>query len=219
MAQNTSSAVMQQRREPSDALDDFPTPPWATRALCEWLQERHDLAMLTVREPTCNRGHMVHPLAEYFAEVLASDVHDYGHGFDVRDYLFPPEPDPVPWTITNPPFRVGHQFAEQALRTSTHGVALFVRTAFLESETRFERIFRDNPPTAILQFCERVVIHRGRLVPNGSTATAYCWLVWGVRPREVRTELHWIAPGTRARLERAADYPSPPVEVATGSLL
>lgn len=33
MAQNTSSAVMAQRSEPHDSLDDFPTPPWATRAL------------------------------------------------------------------------------------------------------------------------------------------------------------------------------------------
>lgn len=38
MSQNCSSAVMQQRSEPRDSLDDFPTPPWATRALCEWLR-------------------------------------------------------------------------------------------------------------------------------------------------------------------------------------
>lgn len=33
--QNTSSAVMQQRRVPRAGLDFFPTPPWATRALFE----------------------------------------------------------------------------------------------------------------------------------------------------------------------------------------
>ena len=38
MSQNRSSAVMQQRSEPHDSLDDFPTPPWATRALCQHLQ-------------------------------------------------------------------------------------------------------------------------------------------------------------------------------------
>ncbi|MGH8525505.1 MAG: SAM-dependent methyltransferase, partial [Gammaproteobacteria bacterium] len=31
--QNTSHAVMAQRLEPKDSFDDFPTPPWATRAL------------------------------------------------------------------------------------------------------------------------------------------------------------------------------------------
>ena len=36
MAQNTSHAVMSQRSEPLGSLDFFPTPPWATRALC-WI--------------------------------------------------------------------------------------------------------------------------------------------------------------------------------------
>lgn len=35
MTQNTSHAVMAQRVEAHDSLDDFPTPPWATRALLE----------------------------------------------------------------------------------------------------------------------------------------------------------------------------------------
>ena len=35
MAQNTSHAVMAQRTESPDSLDDFPTPPWATRAFVE----------------------------------------------------------------------------------------------------------------------------------------------------------------------------------------
>lgn len=33
MAQNRSHAVMAQRIEAPDSRDDFPTPPWATRAL------------------------------------------------------------------------------------------------------------------------------------------------------------------------------------------
>ena len=33
--QNTSHAVMAQRAELKNSLDDFPTPPWATRALLE----------------------------------------------------------------------------------------------------------------------------------------------------------------------------------------
>ena len=75
MAQNTSSAVMQQRSEPHDSLDDFPTPPWATRALCEFLSHDYgDLSQMTVREPAANRGHMVEPLQEYFGTVVASDA-------------------------------------------------------------------------------------------------------------------------------------------------
>ena len=66
MAQNRSSAVMQQRSEPHESLDDFPTPPWATRALCEQLKLLgFDLPRQSVWEPACNRGYMARVLGEY----------------------------------------------------------------------------------------------------------------------------------------------------------
>ena len=208
MSQNRSSAVMQQRSEPHDSLDDFPTPPWATRALCEWLghnwcPEPEDWPSFTVREPAANRGHMVRPLREYFGEVLASDVHDYGAGFPVSDYLFGPLPAAVDWTITNPPFRLAEQFIARAAASSRHGFAMLVRTAFLEGQGRYERLFKVNPPSAVLQFTERVVMHKGRLAPEGSTATAYAWLVWMMD--EEGTRFDWIAP-CRKQLERDSDY-------------
>lgn len=120
--QNTSSAVMQQRKEARDALDDFPTPPWATRAMCEWLKKNYThLDQMVCREPCANRGYMVEPLNEYFSDVLASDVHDYGAGFPVEDYLFGPEPTLVDFTMMNPPFRLAQQFIERALATSKVG--------------------------------------------------------------------------------------------------
>ncbi len=206
MSQNRSSAVMQQRSEPHDSLDDFPTPPWATRALCRHLQdgpEAIDLGLMSCREPAANRGHMVAPLREYFARVEASDVHDYGFGFDQRDYLFGPDPDPVDFTITNPPFRLAEDFIERMRRTSEVGCAVIVRSAFLEGVGRHQRLFSINPPTIVLQFSERVVMHKGRLSQGGSTATAYAWLVW--LTGHYGTELRWIAP-CRSRLERSSDY-------------
>lgn len=208
MAQNTSHAVMSQRVEPHDSLDYFPTPAFATRALCEWLVG--DIPILraqSVWEPACGEGHMSRALAEYFREVASSDVHDYGFG-RVDDFLWPDTRADTDWIITNPPFRLGEQFAAKAHSIARKGVALLVRTAFLESASRYEALFRDTPPTDILQFVERVPMFKGRLDRNGSTATAYCWLVWrnGV-PRETR--FHWIAP-CRKRLERDSDYPAPP---------
>ena len=208
--QNRSSAVMQQRSEPHKSLDDFPTPPWATRALCEWLvAEGHNLRTMDCREPAANRGHMVAPLREYFGYVMASDVHDYGAGFWQRDYLFGPAShlSRTDWTITNPPFRLAEQFIDRAIERSRVGVAMIVRTAFLESVGRYERLFQRNPPSHVLQFAERVVMHKGRLAPEGSTATAYCWLVWldGHAPDDGGTYFEWLPP-CRKRLERASDY-------------
>lgn len=208
MTQNRSTAVMQRRVEAHDSLDDFPTPPWATRALCEFLAARWSLTDMVCREPAANRGHMVAPLSEYFGSVEASDVHDYGVGFPQLDYLFGAAPSEVDWTITNPPFRLAEQFIERACATSRVGVAMIVRAAFLEGQGRFDRLFSKNAPAYALQFTERVVMHKGRLAPEGSTATAYAWLIWATHlPALPITSLHWIAP-CRKRLERVSDYPA-----------
>jgi hypothetical protein len=205
MSQNTSHAVMAQRVEPHDSLDYFPTPPWATRALCEWLQDEagEQIGGMWALDPACGEGHMVRPLAEYFDTVGAADIHPYGHG-DVRDFLFG-EPTAADWTITNPPFRLAEQFIEQAIKGSHRGVAMLVRTSFLESVGRYERLFSRTPPTHVLQFVERVPMHKGRLVKDGVTATAYCWLVWIKGDFGAPTQLRWLAP-CRKRLERASDY-------------
>ena len=203
MSQNTSHAVMAQRHEPHDSLEFFPTPPWATRALCEWLKDRAPIGAQAVWDPACGNGAMVRPLQEYFADVHRSDVHDYGIGAMIRDFLWPSS-EQVDWIITNPPFRLGCEFALTALERAEVGVALLVRTAFLESVGRYEKLFSKHPPS-VLQFVERVPMFRGRLDAKGSTATAYCWLVWhGPRPGG----MHWIPPCRKA-LERPGDYEAP----------
>jgi len=224
MAQNTSNAVMQRRIEAHDSLDDFPTPPWATRALCGFIAGLdgvdEPLGAMTVREPAANRGHMVRPLREYFGYVEASDVHDYGAGFEIRDYLFGDNPPMVDWTITNPPFRLAQDFIERAIETSLRGVAMIVRSAFLEGSTRHEELFSAHPPAYVLQLVDRCGMFKGRVVKIGAsdpfnlddngtprkaaTATSYTWIVWV--PGCTDTRLRWL-PG-RADLERPGDYPA-----------
>lgn len=200
---------MQQRKEAHDSLDDFPTPPWATRALCEWmLREGESIGSMIACEPAANRGHMVRPLRDYFGGVIAADVHDYGAGFPVRDYLFGPESmvEPAHWTVTNPPFRLAEEFIRRALSRSSEGVAVILRTAFLESVGRYQRLFSLQPPSDVLQFVERVPMVKGRLDQEAASATAYAWLVWR-SGKSGPTTFHWLAP-CRKQLERADDYPS-----------
>lgn len=204
MSQNISTAVMQRRTEPPHSLDDYPTPPWATRALMPFLGASGALAGLSVREPSANRGHMVEPLREFFGSVDASDIFDYGAGFPVRDYLFCDRPSTVDWTITNPPFRLAEEFIWRGIETSRKGVAVIARTAFLEGQGRYGSLFSVHKPRSVLQFTERVVMHKGKLSAKGSTATAYCWIIFGPLPSPF-TEFDWIAP-CRKGLERKEDY-------------
>lgn len=232
MTQNRSTAVMQRRVESRQSLDDFPTPPWATRALIEEviaprLGVQHDPLLtfrsLNVWEPACGRGHMAATLAEYFFAVHASDVADYSEEevrtaewrgqSRVSDFLgldaVPRriEKQGVDWIITNPPFRLAPEFIRRSIAIRPRkGVAMLTRLAFLEGIDRYRSLFRTNPPSIIAQFTERVPMVKGRLSAKGSTATAYCWLVWLRGAPERGPSFEWIPP-CRKRLERKTDYP------------
>ena len=205
-AQNISTAVMQRRVEAHDSLDDFPTPPWATRAICFQLAQLGEIdSAQSCREPCANRGFMVRPLLEYFQTVEASDVHDYGVGYPVADYLFGLDQSPVDWTFMNPPFRLAQEFIERGLRTSRVGVACIVRSAFAEGAERFRDLYSKRPPSYIFQHVERVPMFRGRYEPNKSSATAYCWMVWlSQDSTKADTRFRWIPP-CRRQFERPYD--------------
>lgn len=215
---------MHSRKEPRGSGDFFPTPPWATRALCRWLElgrTVRPLNCMTVWEPACGAGHMARPLAEHFARVIASDVEPRGFGLR-HDFLghgiTPEELHGHDWIITNPPFEA-ELFNGFFERTWQYGkpFAFLMRTAAIEGVRRYERIFSDRAPHAILQFCERVPMVKNRCVrrrPDGkpqSTMTGYAWWVWhevrGSGPSVNRrvSSVHWIPP-SRAALERPGDY-------------
>lgn len=207
---NGARAVQGSRLQDPASLDFSPTPPFATRALCQHVMPAAGLAgkrFKSVWEPACGEGHMAEVLCEYADNVFASDVHDYGYGEALIDFLSddPQGVDPVAdWIITNPPFKEkAEQFALRALDRAQVGVAIFARLQWLETIGRYERLFRDQPPTLIAFFCERVNLCMGRWEPDGGTATAYVWLVWikGAKPRAP----FWIPPGCRESLTRPDD--------------
>jgi hypothetical protein len=143
------------------------------------------------------------PLAEYFARVTSSDIADYGYGA-VRDFLDSGPEETCDWVITNPPFRLAEDFVLKALPMARSGVALLVRTVFIESVGRLQRVFSRFPPSEVAQFAERVPMVRGRLDGKASTATGYAWVVWR-KPLPGTTQLVWI-PACRRRLEAPGDY-------------
>lgn len=206
MLQNTSHAVMSQRHDRNEVVDDFPTPPWATRAFVETaLSPHYELEKQSVLEPACGRGYMSSVLNEYFGEVIASDKFGYGTNAKRIDFLsnyFPH--DCVDWVITNPPFSKAEQFISRGLEVSRLGVAVLTRTVFIESIGRFERLFSANAPAKVFQYSERVPMVKGRVDRKASTATGYCWCVW-TSSRKGNTELGWIPP-LRKKLERIDDY-------------
>lgn len=219
MTQNRSMAVMANRTSDRDELDYYPTPPWATRALCEYLDPRFLISQQTALDPACGEGHMARPLGEFFKHVQSSDIFDYGHG-TVRDFFTPWKASRrLPsWIITNPPFVLAERFALTAIERAAVGCAMLVRTGFLDGLGHWNRLFKPCRPDVILQFVERVPMVKGRLDRKASTATAYCWLVWFKKPGAFRTTIfEWIPP-CRDRLEVDADY-APLLPLSVGAPL
>jgi hypothetical protein len=151
---------------------------------------------------------MSRPLQEYFKAVAESDIHDYGQR-SICDFL---DSDHTAglfnWIITNPPFNKAQQFIETAQRLATDGVAMLVRTSFLEGVMRYQTMYLKNPPDIVAQFSERVPMVKGRCDKKASTATSYCWLVWYIDPHpdvDKQTILRWIPP-CRKQLEGEGDY-------------
>lgn len=203
------------RVEAADSLDPFFTPPWATRSLIERVFPQLGMhpsghTERTIWEPACGEGHMSGVLQEYSECVFATDIHDYT-GNVVKDFLTcNAEPGRFAWIITNPPFKkddsgasMAESFVLRALDLAYEGVAMFVALQFLEGVGRYERIFKDRPPTLISFFAERVNCIKGRWDPDGSTDAAYVWLVW--HKDRSRLPDYWIPPGQRKALTKPDD--------------
>lgn len=220
---NRSAAVTEIRVEPPDSVDDFPTPPWATRALIERLKPIFPLKKQVVWEPACNRGFMARPLAEAFRQVIASDVYDYRAEWPgqqmIRDFTiggaWAEDVGPVDWVITNPPFKQALEFAQVARATARCGFALLLRTTWLHGVTRHRTLFSVRPPTLVLPFSERVNIVKGKVAPDANKPIEYSWFVWVTDP-QARQAMGKLGEGTfprivhigpcRAKLERHGDY-------------
>jgi hypothetical protein len=221
------TAVMAGRQAPeADTLDFFPTPPWSARAGGE-LVKRLDPGARTCWEPACGEGHMAWGLGDYFDDVYLTDIHDYGfweQGFGRVLNFLDEEADlhagQFDWIITNPPFKDGEAFVRAALPRARRGVAMLLRSVFLEGAGR-RPLFTDPALgfAVAAQFAERVPMVKGRWDPQASSATAYSWFIWIKRPLDAGGMRYAIAeanaaggflgliipPGTKSRLSRPAD--------------
>lgn len=203
-----AGAVMASRIEAPDSLDFFPTPPWATRSLFKHVLT--DLPRsLIVADPCAGQGHMVGVLRELFDQVIASDVFDYGQGHLIGSFVGQGAdvvelPAPIDWFFANPPFNLAFDFLMRALELARQGVALLLRTSWVETHDRYHDVFEKNAPAYIAQFSERVPMTKGRWNPDASTATAYAWFIWR-KQRSNLCEFRWIPPGQRQALTLPTD--------------
>ena len=184
-----------------NAADFYATPPECTVALLKNFQ--HLFEGGRVWEPACGNGAISEVLKDYRLDVISTDLHDRGYGDSGMNFL---TADCICGSIiTNPPFKTAEKFIIEAHRVARVGVAMLVRTVFLESIGRYERLFSQNSPSYFAQYVERVPMVKGRLDRKASTATGYGWIVWEKTQPKLSCSLKWIPP-SRRRLEKDLDY-------------
>lgn len=178
--------AVNQRNRDAQEHDYYATDPKAVELLLE-----HEKFSGPVWEPACGEGHISKVLQAHGLHVHSSDLVDRGYGAAGVNFLTYPFCDHRCDIITNPPYKYARQFVEQALSVVADGqkVAMFLKLTFLEGQGRRD-LFRNNPPAAVYVSSARLECGKNGVF-TGSSAVAYCWIVWH-KGHQGPTELKWI---------------------------
>jgi hypothetical protein len=179
----------ERRNTPRTGLDWFRTPAWATEALLE-----REAFPGAVWECAAGDGAMADPIAATGYCVVSTDVSPQRADVLPRDFLMEQAlPEGCQSIITNPPFKLGGEFARHALALGARKIALIQRLAFLEGAGRERSLFRPHPPARVWVFAKRPTMWAGDMpeVPKANGGMAFAWIVW--EAGHTGTQLGWIA--------------------------
>lgn len=101
-----------------------------------------------VLEPACGEGHLSKWLEEHGHKVYSFDLIDRGYGEVQNFFEMLTIPEDCRCIITNPPYKYATEFVLHALELLPIGgqVVMFLKTTFLETERRYNQIFKNTPP-------------------------------------------------------------------------
>lgn len=186
--------VMNQGVTPDGVLnrnenDYYATPPYAVEKLLEY-----ELFNSNILEPCVGGGHISNFLENRGYNVTKIDIIDRGvKDTQITDFLkYTQNFDGD--IITNPPYEIVTDFVNQCLSVATGKVALLLKLQFLETISRYNKIFEIHPPHRMYIFVKRVACGRGGVFNTKGSAVCYCWYVWDESKNIERkpTEIYWI---------------------------
>ena len=148
-----------------------------------------------VWECACGGLHLANRLKELGYNVRTSDLikrvdDDNIEVLDFLSYQGKYEGD----IVTNPPYVLAKEFVLKALDIVSEGnkVIMFLKLLFLESQNRYEELFKLYPPKKIYVFSKRVRCQiNGDFSKKDSSAICYAWYVWEKGYKGLPT-INWI---------------------------
>jgi hypothetical protein len=181
-------ATLAERRD-----DLYETPPEAVRSLLahEPLDRQEP-----IWEPACGPGAIVRELRGRGFNVIATDLVDYASSDQDEariDFLMEYKLR-APVVLTNPPFKLAHEFVRHALDLGAQRVIILARLAFLESDARSDIL--DNGHLVRLWVYRRrlPMMHRADWVGRkANSGMAFAWFVWdrSVRGPALARRISW----------------------------
>ena len=175
--------------QPREANDYYATDPKAIDSLVKNIDLPH-----VILEPACGEGHLSKRLEQLGHKVYSYDKIDRGYG-GVQDFFFMEQlPEGVEAIVTNPPYKYATEFVLKSLELLPEDglCCMFLKTQFLEGQSRFDKIYRNYPPLKVLQYIKRVMCARNGDFDNySSSAIAFAWFVWQ-KGNYGKTVIEWI---------------------------
>lgn len=168
------------RKEEREENDFYATDPKAL----ELLLDKNEIKLSkNVWEPACGDGSLSRVLEQRGYSVFNTDLIDRGHdNFHLAKNFFEFEMEYDGDIITNPPYKLAVEFVNHALKLVKEGryVVMFLKIQFLESQSRYDELFKINPPKYIYVFSKRINTARNGEFSKYKAAPALCyaWFVW-----------------------------------------
>lgn len=190
-------------------LDFYATPPEEVINILEVLNI--DLNGKIILEPAVGQGHMLSGIKKYCAKRgMAPEMYyisDIVNRMDETEFddcitLFGDEANflgdnysfnEADVIIMNPPYTMIEPFTIRALEIAKEKLIMLGRIQFLETKGRYENILKDNPPTDVYVYVDRIKCYKnGDFSDKTSSAQCYAWFIWDKQKEEKETRLHWI---------------------------
>ena len=192
-------------------LDYYATPTAEVENILDTLH--YDFTGASILEPCVGGGHMLDGIIRYLDQhgqtpksIIGTEWADRGYrndrcnityGLDFLDDDYPCEKADV--IIMNPPYATLEPFLIRALEIAQEKIIVLCRTQVLEGASRYKNIFQTNPPDEIYQYIDRIQCWKNGKKPTGSSAQAYCWLIWkdisetsDLTRAFIKPQLNWI---------------------------
>ena len=123
--------------------------------------------------------------------VRETDLYDRGYGDSGVDFFKEKEVFQGN-TITNPPYKHINEWIAHSLKITSNKVYIFCRIQTIETMSRYNKIFKKNPPILICPFVKRVKCYKNNDTSYKSSAVCYSWFIWDNTIENDETKVKWL---------------------------